>query len=100
MFTIALGTPSGKLTRTFGAETRTIPVPPDPATLKAIATSTGGKFFAARSAEAAKSAYQRLGSRIGRKPGTREVTAVFLAVAAALLAAAMVLGMLWSPRLP
>lgn len=100
VFTIALGTPEGTLTRSFGGDTRTIPVPPDPETLRAIASTTGGTFSAARSATAVKSAYARLGSRIGRKPGTREVTAVFLAMAAALLTGAMLLSMLWSPRLP
>jgi Ca-activated chloride channel family protein len=100
VFTIALGTPGGTLTRTFGGFTRTIAVPPDPATLKAVATTTGGTFFAARSADAVRAAYARLGSQIGRKPGTREVTALFLAVAAALLAGAILLSMLWSPRLP
>jgi Ca-activated chloride channel homolog len=100
VFTIALGTPEGTLTRSFEGFTRTIPVPPDPATLRAIATTTGGTFFAARSATAVKSAYARLGSQIGRKPGTREVTALFLAIAAALLTGAIVLSTLWSPRLP
>jgi Ca-activated chloride channel homolog len=100
VFTVALGTPDGTLTRSFGGFTRTIPVPPDPATLSAIATTTGGKFFAARSAAAVKSAYAHLGSQIGRKPGAREVTALFLAVAAALLTGAILLSMLWSPRLP
>ncbi len=100
VFTIALGTPEGTLTHAFEGVTRTISVPPDPATLKAIATTTGGSFFAAHSANAVKSAYARLGSQIGRKPGTREVTALFLAIAAGLLAAATLLSMLWSPRLP
>ena len=100
VFTIALGTPEGTLTRSFNGDVRTIPVPPDPATLQAIAATTGGSFFAARSAEAVKSAYARLGSQIARKPGTREVTAVFLAIAAAILTGAMLLSLLWSPRLP
>jgi Ca-activated chloride channel homolog len=100
VFTIALGTPRGTLTRFFEGATRTISVPPDPATLRAIATTTHGAFFAARSAAAVKSAYARLGSQIGRKPGTREVTALFLAVAAALLAGGIALSALWSPGLP
>jgi len=100
VFTIALGTPQGTLTRSFGGFTRTIPVPPDPATLRAIATTTGGTFSAARSASAVKAAYANLGSRIGRKPGLRGVTSSFLALAAALVAGAVALSMLWSPRLP
>ena len=100
VYTIALGTPEGTITRYFGGFQRTIPVPPDPTTLAAIAEETGGKFFPARSAEAARSAYAQLGSTLGRTPGKREVTYVFLALAAALLTAAGVLSALWSPRLP
>jgi Ca-activated chloride channel homolog len=107
VYTVALGTPSGTLTRDFGGPfggnfggPRTIPVPPDPATLRAIAQTTGGQFFNARSAEAVQSAYSKLGSRLGRVAGRSEITYVFLAVAAGLLLAAGALSALWSPRLP
>jgi Ca-activated chloride channel family protein len=75
-------------------------VPPDPETLRAIATTTGGKFFAARSAEALRAAYTNLGSELGRKPGRTEITYAFLAAAAGLLLAAGLLSAAWSPRLP
>ena len=39
---------------------------PDPVTLKAIATQTGGQFFRARSAGAVDAAYSKLGSSLGR----------------------------------
>jgi Ca-activated chloride channel family protein len=107
VYTVALGTPSGTLTRDFGGPfggqfggPRTIPVPPDPATLRAIAQTTGGQFFNARSAEAVQSAYSKLGSRLGRVAGRSEITYVFLAAAAGLLLAAGVLSAFWSPRLP
>lgn len=100
VYTIALGTPEGTITRFFGGFQRTIPVPPDPQTLSAIAEETGGKFFDARSAEAVRSAYARLGSTLGRAPGHTEVTYEFLAIAAALLVASGLLSALWSPRLP
>jgi Ca-activated chloride channel family protein len=73
---------------------------PDPVTLKAIATQTGGQFFRARSAGAAATAYRKLGSSLGRAPGHVEVTDVFLGAAALLLVLAGVLSALWSPRLP
>jgi Ca-activated chloride channel homolog len=73
---------------------------PDPATLRAIATETGGQFFRARSAGAVEAAYSRLGSSIGRVPGRTEVTGDFLGGAAALLVLAGLLAALWAPRLP
>jgi Ca-activated chloride channel family protein len=73
---------------------------PDPVTLKAIATQTGGQLFRARSAGAVASAYSTLGSSLGRTRGRVEVTDLFLALGAALLVSAGVLAALWSPRLP
>lgn len=100
VYTIALGTPEGTITRFFGGFQRTIPVPPDPQTLSAIAEETGGKFFAAQNAKAVQSAYARLGTTLGRVPGHTEVTYAFIAIAAGLLVAAGLLSALWSPRLP
>jgi Ca-activated chloride channel family protein len=110
VFTIALGTPNGYLDRgrfggggfggggNFGGGR--IPVPPDPATLRQIAQTTGGRFFAARSSEALESAYSNLGSLVGREPGKKEVTYEFLFIGAGLLVAAGLLSALYSPRLP
>jgi len=115
VFTISLGTPNGTVSRGFGfggggggqgsggggfGFGGRIPVPPDPPTLRAIAQTTGGRFFDARSADALQSAYSKLGSELGRKPGRSEVTYGFLAGAAGLLLAAGLLSALWSPRLP
>ncbi len=114
VYTVALGTPNGTLSVNFppfggngyggtGGQLsgpRTIPVPPDPVTLRAIARTTGGRFFEARSAKALESAYAKLGSRLGRKPGRSEVTSDFVLAAAALLVASGLLSAFWSPRLP
>jgi Ca-activated chloride channel homolog len=112
VYTVALGTPNGTLDFGFGTprgnfpnpnpsgQGRRVPVPPDPITLRAIADRTGGEFFAARSADSLQAAYEKLGSRLGRKPGETEVTYAFLAGAAGLLLLAGLLSALWSPRLP
>jgi Ca-activated chloride channel family protein len=108
VYTVALGTPNGVL-YPFGGGfggggsatvPRRIPVPPDPATLSAIAKLTGGRFFNAHSADALQSAYKELGSKLGRVPGHKEVTNELLALAALLLVAAGMLSALWAPRLP
>jgi Ca-activated chloride channel family protein len=113
VYTVALGTPHGVLTRPPGGGffggggggggggfQRRIPVPPDPTTLRAIASTTGGKFFAARSADAVQSAYDELGSKLGRMPARTEITNELVALAAILLVAAGLLSLLWAPRLP
>jgi Ca-activated chloride channel family protein len=112
VFTIALGTPNGVLVRPpFGGggfqgggpffdRARRIPVPPDPATLRQIAQTTGGQFFEARSAKALSSAYDSLGSIVAREPGKSEITWWFAALAAILVAAAGAFSALVAPRLP
>lgn len=102
VYTIALGTPSGVITRQFGfgGGPTSIPVPPDPQTLSEIARITGGKFFDARTSKTLAAAYKSLGAQLGREPGRREVTYEFLLIGAGLLVAAGVLSALVSPRLP
>ena len=104
VYTVALGTPHGTIDfgGGFGGGDFSGPrrVPPDPATLKAIARRTGGQFFAARSSDSLQAAYKKLGSRLGRTPGLSEVTFAFLAGAAVLLTAAGLLSARRSPRLP
>jgi Ca-activated chloride channel homolog len=104
VYTIALGTPNGTLERRWGFPgglgPRRIPVPPDPATLRAIAQTTGGKFFEARSARALSAAYDNLGSAVAREPGKQEVTYWLVALAAILLVGAGTLSALVGPRLP
>jgi Ca-activated chloride channel family protein len=103
VYTIALGTRDGGGGGPYGA------LPgggfgfgrsPDPATLRQIARITGGDFFLARSAGSVKNAYEKLGSKLGRRNGKTEVTYVFLIGAAVLLVGAGVASAAWSPRIP
>jgi Ca-activated chloride channel family protein len=106
VYTIALGTPEGMITRGFGggfgpgSQDQTIPVPPDPDTLRAIAETTGGEFTEARDAESLSAAYEKMGSNLGRVPGRTEITFILVAIAVGLLLVAGVLSAIWSPRFP
>jgi len=103
VYTVALGTPEGVIDRGpfgYGGGSQTIPVPPDPDTLRQIAEVTGGEFTEARTAEALESAYASLGSKLGREPGESEITFLLVAAAALLLLAAGVASAVVSPRLP
>ena len=113
VYTVALGTPNGVLNLQdfpgqfgspgpggFGGGGGSIPVPPDPATLRAIATVTGGKFVDAQNAKTLNDSYARLGSRLGWKPGKSEITNELVLLAAVLLIGSGGLSALWAPRLP
>jgi Ca-activated chloride channel homolog len=97
VYTIALGTPDGTL-NPFGG--RRIPVPPDEATLQAVAERTGGRFFSAPSDDELRSIYKELSSRIGFVTEKQEVTVLFAAAALLLLVAGATISVLWSGRLP
>jgi Ca-activated chloride channel homolog len=96
IYTIALGTQQGTLNR--GG--RAIPVPPDNVTLRDIAETTGGRFFAAPSAARLESIYENLGTRFSTRKEKQEVTSAFAGGALVLLLAAAILSLLRTGRLP
>jgi Ca-activated chloride channel family protein len=97
IYTVALGTEDGTLDGPFG---QSIPVAPDPETLRKIARASGGRAFAVDDADALDAVYENLGSRLGTRHETREVTAGFAAGGLVLLVAAAGLSLRWQGRLP
>ena len=99
--TVALGTPTGtvQVQDNLGF-TQTIQVPPDRNTLKQIASTTGGKFFAAPNAQQLQSIYKNLGSRVKAKPVKKEIAFAPAAAAIVLLLAAGGFSLMWFGRLP
>jgi Ca-activated chloride channel family protein len=96
IYTIALGTQQGTLNR--GG--RAIPVPPDNVTLRDVAETTGGRFFAAPSAARLESIYENLGTRFSTRKEKQEVTAAFAGAALVLLLAGGILSLLRTGRIP
>ena len=96
IYTIALGTQTGTLNR--GG--RAIPVPPDNVTLRDVAETTGGRFFAAPSAARLESIYENLGTRFSTRNEKQEVTAAFAGAALVLLLAGGILSLLRTGRIP
>ena len=101
VYTIALGTDAGTVEVTDeNGQPVTISVPPDTATLKQIAETTGATAFDAPSADELKVVYDDLESRVGWTTEQQEVTWAFAAGALLLVVAAAGLSVLWFGRLP
>jgi Ca-activated chloride channel family protein len=96
IYTIALGTQAGTLNR--GG--RSVPVPPDNVTLRDVAETTGGRFFAAPSAARLETIYENLGTRFSTRNEKQEVTAAFAGGALVLLLAGGILSLLRTGRIP
>jgi Ca-activated chloride channel family protein len=94
--TIAFGTPGG--TVVLGGET--LSVPPDGAALRAIAKSTGGRFFEAATAAELTQVYRTIGRSVVRVEERQDLTAWFLGIAFAFTLIASTLALAWFARLP
>ena len=93
--TIAFGTDTG----TVEVQGQVVPVPADPATMSAVAETTGGIFFEAFSAEQLRDVYRDIGKRVGYEVEQREIGMTFVAVAFVLLLAALAAALVWTGRL-
>lgn len=93
VYTVAFGTPNGVISS--GAFGQIYPVPPDPATLRAVAQTTGGEFFTAADAETLRHVYENIGKTVGATTEHQDVSYAFAGLGAVLLTAAGLLSMLW-----
>jgi Ca-activated chloride channel family protein len=101
VYTVALGTDSGtvEITDEFG-QTHIVPVPPDKATLRTIAETTGGKTYEAPTEEQLRSVYEEVATRVGYDERQRELTVAFTAAGGILLLLGAGLSALWFNRIP
>jgi Ca-activated chloride channel homolog len=100
IYTVALGTPSGTITVPRpGGGTETRRVPPDPETLRQMASASGGQAYQAADAQRLSQVYERLGSQLGRKNEPRQISSMFAAAALAFVLAGAALTLRWFGRL-
>lgn len=92
VFTVALGTPDGVVSGRFGG---TVPVPPDPATMRRIADVSGGRSFTAEDADRLEGIYGDLGRQVGSRTEPRQMTAGFAGAGLLLLLTSLVLATRW-----
>ena len=100
VYTVAFGTPSGKITvKRRNGTTATVAVPPDPSALQRIATAGGGQSYTAQTRDRLTQVYEKLGSQLGHKLQKHEITAEFAAGGLALLLLGGALSLAWFGRL-
>lgn len=73
VYTVSLGTASGTIT----TKTGTSKVPPDTATMRQVASITGGKAYTISDAKELSQVYEQLGSKLTKKDKKQDVTNQF-----------------------
>jgi Ca-activated chloride channel family protein len=92
-------TPYGQVTE-GGGILRTIPVPPDPGTVRLLARISGGLAYNATTASSLDSIYKHLGSSVGKHDVNRNITTWFELAAAILLVLGVAAERAWRSALP
>ncbi len=101
VYTTVLGTDEGVVERELpGGFTERVRVPPDPAALRQVASTSRGEFFAVADEEQLAAVYEELGSRLGHRDKRAEITVAFAGAGMGLFAVAGVLSMFLLRRLP
>ena len=95
IYVVGLGTLDGHLAQ---GEGMAIYLKLDEPTLREVARMTGGEYHHAGSAEALRSVYQKLGSRLQTQTRDTELTALLALLAAVLIVAGASLSVLWFGR--
>lgn len=96
VYTVGVGTEGATLE--FNGQI--VPVDVDEATLREIATQTGGEYFRSADSKALAAVYKNLGSVLGYDVEQREATAAAAGLAALILLGAAVAGTLLMQRIP
>lgn len=92
---VGLGTPDAHLA---AGEGMAFYLQLDEATLREVARMTGGEYHQAATAEALRSVYQQLGSKVQKQTRETELTALLALLAACLVVAGAGLSLLWFGR--
>jgi Ca-activated chloride channel family protein len=93
--TITYGTDAGSVV----VEGETVAVPPDPASMAEVASTTGGSAFQASSAKELAKVYSSIQARVGYTTQPREITVWFVTAGILVLLAAVLFSLLWTGRL-
>ncbi len=99
IYTVALGTPNGKVQVRRGATTVTVYVPPSPQELEQVASLSGGRAFTAADTAGLSAVYAHLAAELGHKHVKHEITASFAGGGLVLLLLGSVLSLRWFGRL-
>jgi Ca-activated chloride channel homolog len=95
IYVVGLGTPDGHAAEGYGMA---MYLQLDEPTLREVARMTGGEYHHAGTAEALRSVYQKLGSRLQTQTRDTELTALLAMLAAILIVAGSALSVLWFGR--